>query len=164
MLNQRQASSSMRSIYQSPDSVVQQDIKTSKSKLFISIIVAAVVLEILCWLVVPVFNRLFASALIFTGIDYYTLLYSIDVVLSLGMWLLVVSVGSYFQRIKPHMLAVPFVVVAYVVLIWLSSPECLGECGIPFWYDLLSFIKYPIFAAASIYIANALNKKLMSRF
>ncbi|QFT53768.1 hypothetical protein FIU95_04165 [Microbulbifer sp. THAF38] len=150
----------MNNIYEAPKSDILEDSSLSKhSKSVVWILVCFCVYEFCAWFLVPFLNGAVANALVFTGIDYWSLRLVFDLVHSLILFVLCVIVFSKLSRRRPVVLATTTALIGFGVFITeLGGFDCLGNCGLPLWYDMAGFVKYPVFAAVALLISKPFNK------
>lgn len=147
--------------YKSPDSNLESA-ETGENSVLKSIAVVtlcSLAIEFTSWLLVPKLNALFAELLRFTGIEYWTIRLSFDLINSMVVYCIFVLIFSRYSKLSGYFLSFSCAVIGFIVFyVEIGGFKCLGNCGLPYWYDVSGFIKYFVYALISGFVANKINK------
>lgn len=149
--------------YVTPDSDVENFSvvrEVSLPKIIVLIVFCSMAIEVTSWLAVPKLNAFFADVLSFTGLEYWTIRLSFDLLNSLLVYCAFVPVFARYSGLNGYIVSFLCALNGFVIFyIELGGFECLGNCGLPLWYDLSGFIKHFVFALVSGAVANKLNNQ-----
>lgn len=152
--------------YQTPKSKLT--LPSFQKKALIAILFAVAVAltcnELISWYLVPILNSAFAKAFSFTGIDYWTLRLSFDLVNSTVVFVFAVTLATRHLLINAYVISCIAALVGFGIFYYeLGGYSCIGRCGLPAWYDIAGFISPFIRAFLGGAIGNAFNKRKQAR-
>jgi hypothetical protein len=96
------------------------------------------------WVLVPKLNGLIAGSFHQVGSDdYWSLRYTADIFNTFMVYAAGAIVSVLLTRNRPFLSTLPIGFVGLGAFLYeLGGLDCLGVCGPPLWYDVLSFFKH----------------------
>ena len=147
----------MKNLYRSPESDldIENGVPQGKLKIIVSIFFLIMVYEVFAWNIIPLVNEIFANLFKIEGVDNFTLEMLFDILNSFVLLSILAVVFRLFTKKNSFIFTLSYAVIGFAIFfIELGGFDCIGKCGLPLWYDLFGFTKYPIFA---IIIGLAVN-------
>ena len=143
--------------YKAPETdAYYQKIASRTGAVIAFLVIIIVSTELVSWNLLPLGNGLVAE--LFYPVDsaqYWTVRYASDVLLTFLLFCVASLVSIKLTKINAHHAALPIGIVGFVIFfIELGGLECLGSCGPPLWYDLLSIFKH---LSASLLVASVVS-------
>ena len=130
----------------------------------IVLLICFIAIQITCWEGVPLVADFMANVFEFTGANYMMLLGIFDIINSLFVNVIVAIFALFLCRVNAYYLTIPLSFLGFGVFYnELGGIDCIGTCGLPLWYDIAGFVKYPIFAFLAGYLSNKVHKHLSDR-
>jgi hypothetical protein len=132
--------------YQPPESNLYDGALTRSSVLNVLGLLVLIVPATLfaSWILVPKLNSAFAELLYVEGTDeYWNIRYGADIFNTFLVYIIGAVVSAIFTRDRPFLATLPIGCIGLAAFLYeLGGLHCLGKCGPPLWYDLLSLLKH----------------------
>lgn len=156
----------MENQYRAPESELglENSLPLSRFKITVFTAFLIVAYEVLAWNLIPYINEVFANLVDIEGVGNFTLVMIFDILNSFVLLSIIAVIFILFTKKNALIFTLSYAVIGFFIFfIELGGFDCIGKCGLPLWYDLFGFAKYPAFAIIVGYAVNSIFKTEKSK-